>query len=46
MHKNDIQLIETNQRSVKDYELWGFVKVLRISFEDLFKGIEEKIEKM
>lgn len=46
MHKNDIQLIEANQRSVKDYELWGFVKVLKISFEDLYRGIEEKIEKM
>ncbi|MBR2290090.1 MAG: helix-turn-helix transcriptional regulator [Clostridia bacterium] len=41
MHKNDIYLIETNQRTVKDYELWGFMKVLEVSFEDLTKGIEE-----
>jgi len=27
MHKNDIYLIEANKRTVKDYELWGFIKV-------------------
>lgn len=43
MHKNDIYLIETNQRTVKDYELWGFLKVLHISFDELMKGIEEKV---
>lgn len=44
MHKNDIYLIEANQRSVKDYEIWGFLKVLGITFEDLFKGMEDKLE--
>lgn len=44
MHKNDIFLIEANKRTVKDYELWGFIKVLGISYEDLFKGIENKLE--
>ncbi len=44
MHKNDIYLIESNNRTVKDYELWGFTKILNISFEDLFKGIEDKLE--
>ena len=43
MHKNDIYLIEANMRTVKDYELWGFTKVLNISFEDLLCGIEEKL---
>ena len=33
IYKNDIWLI------VKDYELWGFIKVLDISFDDLFNGI-------
>ena len=44
MHKNDIYMIEANKRTVKDYEIWGFMKVLNISFEDIFKGIEDKLE--
>ena len=44
MHKNDIYKIESNQRTVKDYELWGFQKVLKISYDDLLKGIEEKLD--
>ena len=43
-HKNDICSIESNKRTVKDYELWGFVKVLDISFDDLFSDIENKLE--
>ncbi len=44
MHKNDIYLIESNQRSVKDYELWGFTKILNVTFEDLVCGIDDKLE--
>ena len=44
MHKNDIYMIEANKRTVKDYEVWGFLKILDISFEDLFSGIEDKLE--
>ena len=44
MHKNDIFLIEANKRTVKDYELWGFIKVLGITYDDLFNGIENKLE--
>jgi len=44
MHKNDIYLIEANKRTVRDYELWGMMKILGVSFEDLIKGIEKKIE--
>ena len=44
MHKNDIYMIEANKRTVKDYEVWGFMKVLNISFEDLFNGVEDKLE--
>lgn len=44
MYKNDIWRIETNQRVVKDYELWGFVKVLNISYEELFKDVSNKLE--
>lgn len=44
VHKNDIWLIEANKRTVKDYELWGFIQVLNIDYTDLFKGIEDKLE--
>ena len=44
LHKNDIYMIENNKRSVKDYEVWGFIKVLNISYDDLFAGIEHKLE--
>ena len=44
MHKNDIYMIENNKRSVKDYEIWGFMKILNITYDDLFAGIENKLE--
>lgn len=44
MHKNDIYLIERNQRTVKDYEIFGFLKVLDIKFEDLYKDVEKFFE--
>ena len=44
MHKNDIYMIENNKRRVKDYEVWGFMKILNISYDDLFDGIESKLE--
>ena len=44
LHKNDIYMIENNKRTVKDYEIWGFTKVLNITFDDLFAGIENKLE--
>ena len=44
LHKNDVYMIENNKRSVKDYEVWGFIKVLNISYDKLFAGIEDKLE--
>lgn len=44
LYKNDIYMIENNKRTVKDYEVWGFMKVLDISYNDLFNGIEDKLE--
>ncbi|MBQ3408574.1 MAG: helix-turn-helix transcriptional regulator [Clostridia bacterium] len=44
IYKNDISMIEANTRSVKDYELWGFIKVLNVKFEDLTSGIEKKLQ--
>ena len=37
MHKND--------RTVKDYELYGIAKVLQVSMNELLKGIENNLEK-
>lgn len=44
LHKNDIHMIENNKRTVKDYEVWGFIKILDISYDDLYAGIENKLE--
>lgn len=44
IHKNDIWLIESNKRTVKDYELWAFIKVLDIDYEAIFDGINSKLE--
>lgn len=44
VHKNDIQRIESNNRTVRDYELWGFVIALDIDFKDLFIDINSKLE--
>lgn len=27
LHKNDIYMIENNKRTVKDYEVWGLMKI-------------------
>lgn len=44
IYKNDIWLIEANKRTVKNYELWGFVKILDITFEDLFYKIDDILD--
>lgn len=44
LHKNDIYMIENNKRTVKDYEVWGIMKILKISYDDLFEGIENILE--
>ena len=44
LHKNDIYMIENNKRTVKDYEVWGFMKILKINYNDLFEGIDKKLE--
>ena len=44
LHKNDVCLIENNRRTVKDYEVWGFCKVLKIDYTDLYKGINKIID--
>lgn len=41
MYINDIYRIEYGKRTVKDYELYAFCKVLGISYDQLFEGAEE-----
>lgn len=36
LYQSDIFKIEKNERTVRDFELWGFCKVLGIKAEDLF----------
>ncbi len=42
MFNNDIYKIEHNKRTVKDYELYAFAKILNVSYEQLFKDAEDK----
>lgn len=44
IYKNNIWLIKANKRTVKDYELCGFVKILYITFEDLFYKIDDILD--
>ena len=36
LYQSDIHKIETNRRTVRDFELWGICKVLEIKSEDLY----------
>lgn len=42
MYNNDIYEIEYNKRTVKDYELYAFAKILNVSYDQLFEGVEDK----
>ncbi len=37
LYQSDIYKIEHNQRTVRDFELWGICSVLEIKAEDLFE---------
>ena len=37
LYQSDIFKIEHNQRTVRDFELWGVCSVLKIKAEDLFE---------
>lgn len=37
LYQSDIFKIENNERTVRDFELWGITKVLNIKAEDLFE---------
>lgn len=36
LYQTDIFKIEKNERTVRDFELWGICEVLKIKSEDLF----------
>ena len=36
LYQSDIFRIENNERTVRDYELWGITKILGISSEELY----------
>lgn len=37
LYQSDIFKIEHNQKTVRDFELWGICSVLKIKAEDLFE---------
>ena len=37
LYQSDIFSIEHNQRTVRDFELWGICNILKIKAEDLFE---------
>lgn len=37
LYQSDIFKIENNERTVRDFELWGITQVLDIKAEELFK---------
>lgn len=37
LYQSDIFRIEHNQRTVRDFELWGICKILNIKSEELYK---------
>lgn len=41
MIPNDIYKIENNLRTVKDYELNAFAKVLKVDINDFYKGTDK-----
>lgn len=44
IHKNNISLIESNKKSVRDFELWEIIKVLDLDFESLLNDIENRLQ--
>lgn len=45
LYINDIYKIEHNKRTVKDYELYAFAKVLNVSVEQLLENAEDNFNK-
>ena len=45
IHKQSLYDIENNKRTVKDFELFGLAKVLKIDVNDLLVDIQRKFKK-
>lgn len=39
LYQSDIFKIEHNQRTIRDYEIWGICQILEISYEELFLDV-------
>lgn len=44
MYTADIYDIEYNLRTIKDYEVFAFAKVLKISLDKLYQGTEKEFD--
>ena len=44
IHRQSIYDIEINKRTVKDYELYGIAKILKVDINDLLVDIKEKLK--
>lgn len=42
LYQSDIFKIEHNQRTVRDFELWGICSILKLKAEDLFEPTVKK----
>lgn len=42
LYQSDIFKIEHNERTVRDFELWGICQVLEISYDQLFLNVTTK----
>ena len=45
IHKQSLYDIENNKRTVKDYELFGIVHILKIDVNELLKDIKKEFNK-
>ena len=44
LYKSDIYNIEYCKRTLKDFEIYGFSKVLNVSLEQLFEDVEDNFQ--
>jgi len=44
LYQYDIYRIENGKRTIKDFEIFGFAKIFKITPNELFEGIEKNFE--
>lgn len=42
LYKSDIYNIEYCKRTIKDFELYGFTKVLKVTFDQLYENVDNE----